>query len=179
MPKWFFSILACMCLFLLSYGYWHASTHGWLYISLNKVATKGRKFENINNATLAFFDSNGQLLAKGKSDDKTGVVYLAHPEVGYCVDDISKRSLAGESKQTWLDCYQKQSTWLMNWVRKVASMHLEFNDCSLKNLPVTVSESKNYWWLWWVPHPHIGGKPVTYFNIREYVDSEKCLRVDI
>ena len=179
MSKRFFFILVSICLLLLSYGYWHVSTHGWLYISLNRIVTEGRKYENIKNATVSLFDLKGRLLVNGRSDDKFGVVYLAHPEVGYCVEDVSKRSHTNETTQAWRDCYQKQSTWLFEWVRKVEYMDLEFKGCSLKKLPVTVSESKDDWWLWWVPHPHLGGKPITYFTISVYVDSEKCVETDI
>ena len=123
-------------------------------------------------------DSGGNVLAEGKSDSRHGVVYLSHPEVGFCVEEESRAFISKENRKKWYDCYEKQSKWLMGWVKSVKYMELAFDKCHLKKIPVSVSESKGDWWLWWVPHPHIGGKPSTYFNIGISVDGANCRRLN-
>ena len=44
-------------------------------------------------------------------------------------------------------------------------------------LPVTSHKSNGDWWLWWVPLPHIGGKPLTYYSLSIYVDGTNCAAV--
>ena len=173
-------LLAVIIIFsVLAYGYWHMSTHGWLYISLNGLGMvkNGQKYENIKNAEIALLTHDGNLLAKGKSDNNYGVVYLAHPEFGYCVEGASKTTDITATKQSWYDCYKKQSKWLIDWVRQVEYMDVAFGTCRLKKIPVVVSESTDPWWLWWVPHPHIGGMPITYFNVSLYFDVVNCVEL--
>ncbi len=159
---------------LLGYGYWHVSTYGWLYISLYDISGKNRKFTQIKDAKILLLNSDGDVLAEGKSDSRHGVVYLSHPEVGFCIEEESQAPFFKEDRQKWYDCYEKQSKWFVEWVRSVKYMDLEFNKCLLKKIPVSISESKDDWWLWWIPHPHIGGKPITYFNINIQVDGANC-----
>ena len=44
--------------------------------------------------------------------------------------------------------------------------------------PVPVT-SKLYtdWWFWWVPLPHMGGRPIAHFAMSLHVDSAKCVAV--
>jgi hypothetical protein len=173
-------ILALIVLFFIlifGYGYWHVSSYGWLYISLYDMAEKDRKYEQIKKAKILLLDYNGNVLARGKSDSRNGVVYLSHPEVGFCVEEESKAPFSKKDRQNWYDCYEKQAKWCIDWARNVKYIDLAFDKCIMKRIPVTVSESKDDWWLWWVPHPHIGGKPSTYFSINIQVDSSNCTRV--
>lgn len=167
-------LITLLLILILSYGYWHVSTYGWLNISLYDISDKNRKYQQIRSAEILLLDSGGNVLAEGKSDSRHGVVHLSHPEVGFCVEAESQAPFSKDARQNWYDCYEKQSKWLIKWVRSVKYMDLEFDECFLKKIPVSVSESKNDWWLWWVPHPHIGGKPSTYFSINIQVDGINC-----
>lgn len=157
------------------------STHGWLYISLNGLglAEKGPKYHYIKNARIALFNRDGNLLANGKSDSSYGVVFLAHPKLGYCVEEASKTTDTTATKQSWYDCYKEQSKWLMDWVRQADYMDVVFGRCHLQQIPIDISESTDVWWLWWIPHPHIGGKPITYFNMSLYFDVVNCLELKL
>ena len=159
---------------ILGYGYWRVKTHGWLYISLYDTYGTANKYQQIRGAKIWLMDSGGNVLAEGKSDSLHGVVYLSHPEVGFCVEEESRALFSKEDRKSWYDCYEKQSKWIMGWVRSVKYMDLEFDKCLLEKIPISISESKGDWWLWWVPHPHIGGKPSTYFNISVTVDGGNC-----
>ncbi len=41
-------------------------------------------------------------------------------------------------------------------------------------MPVLLEEFKDDWWLWWIPLPHIGGSPYTYFKLTLWIDSGNC-----
>jgi len=172
-------LMTLLFILILGYGYWHVSTFGWLYISLYDISDTNRKYQLIRDAKIVILDSNGNMLAEGKSDSRHGVVYLSHPEVGYCVEEESLASFSKDNRQNWYDCHEKQSKWIVKWVRNIKYMDLEFDQCFLKKIPVSVSESKGDWWLWWIPHPHIGGKPFSYFSINIQVDGAKCNALDL
>jgi hypothetical protein len=42
--------------------------------------------------------------------------------------------------------------------------------CTVSHLPITVSEHPDTWWLWWVPLPHIGGRPFSTFSVDIEID---------
>ena len=167
-------LTTALIILVLSYGYWRVSTYGWLYLSVRDFSGSGHNYQPIKDAKVILLGSDGNELAEGKSDRRHGVVYLSHPEVGFCVEEESLAPFSKGARQDWYDCYEKQAKWVVKWAGKIQYVDLEFNECQLKKIPVTVSESKNDWWLWWVPHPHIGGKPSTSFTINIYVDGDKC-----
>ena len=167
-------LTALIIISIMGYGYWHVSAYGWLNLSLRDISGQERQYRLIKNAKIMFLGSEGNILAEGKSDNRIGVVYLSHPEVGFCVEEESRAPFSKDDRQNWYDCYEKQAKWVVQWIRDVKYIDLEFDTCQLKKIPVTVTESKNDWWLWWVPHPHIGGKPSTYFSINIQVDRENC-----
>jgi len=168
------AITAILAILVMVYGYWHVSAFGWLYISVRDVSDQKQKHQLIKDAKIMLLGSDGNVLAEGKSDSRHGVIYLNHPEVGFCIEEEARATFTKDDRQDWYDCYEKQAKWVVEWARKVKYIELEFDKCYLKRVPVLVSESKDDWWLWWVPHPHIGGKPSTYFNIDLSVDRATC-----
>jgi hypothetical protein len=48
---------------------------------------------------------------------------------------------------------------------RIRFANVKFARCELKRVPAILRESGDDWWLWWVPLAHIGGKPLTYFNV--------------
>jgi hypothetical protein len=160
----------------LGYGYYQAATHGWLYIDLLDASVKPYA-ANIRNAELRLLDGNGKLLANAKSDGKFGVVRLIHPEVGDCAAVEQNASISSEAQKRWQNCFQTVSTWLVGWVDEVRLADVKFAECELKGLPAPLHKSNSDWWLWWVPLPHIGGKPLTYYSMSIYVDGMNCAAV--
>lgn len=163
---------AIIIIAVLVYGFWHVSTYGWLVVSLRDVAAG--KYEPVKNAELIFLDSDANKLAEGRSFSLYGVVYLNHPEVGFCVEEEGRGSYSGDDRENWYVCYEKQAQWIISWVKKAKYVDLAFDSCSLQRIPVSVVESKGDWWLWWVPLPHLAGKAVTNFYINIRVDRDKC-----
>ena len=158
---------------ILAYGFYHEQTHGSLSVTLYDPAhlpTQPKIFKD----ELTFLDGNGQSLAHAKSDDKYGVVRLIHPVVGDCVSEEQGASLAPDGQKKWQACFEQQSTWLMDWVRQARDAIVTLESCAPQRVPVSIGESGDDWWLWWVPLPHIGGKPYRYFSLLINVDRAKC-----
>ncbi len=175
MGKFIFALVAGLIFAVLAYGYWYASTYGWLEVSIRDVSENS--YYSIKNAEITFYDSSNQALAEGRSDGGIGVVYLKHPEAGYCVEEESRKPFSKDDRQSWYDCYEKQAKWTAKWAGKVRYVDVKFGDCNLRRIPVKVTESKGDWWLWWVPLPHQGGKPTGYFGIIIRVDGPECRAV--
>jgi hypothetical protein len=166
-------VLTIVAALVLAYGYYHAVTHGWLYVNLIDTSVKSYA-GNIRNAEVLLLDADGKLLAHAKSDDQVGVVRLIHPQAGDCAVEERSASTSSTAGDRWQQCFETLSTWLIDWVRRVRFADVKFGACDLKTVPVTLHESREDWWLWWVPLPHIGGKPFTYFSLSISFDGAHC-----
>jgi hypothetical protein len=147
---------------ILGYGYWHSSTHASFHVQLSfKNVPKGAP-KIIPKAEISFLDSEGRVLAKGISDEEHNFVHLIHPESGDCHDAEKSASFSEGARESWQECFEHLSTWIPKWAREVRQVDIKTQSCLWRNIPVTVSESNPDWYLWWVPHPHVGGKPYSY-----------------
>ena len=164
-------IMAC----ILGYGYWHSATHASLNVYLN-VRNSYRDGSNaIRNAEILFLDPAGRRLASGIGDPHYNYVRLIHPELGDCYEVEKDARSSRPGREAWQACFERLSTWIPGWADKVSQVNLKIRDCTLKNIPVTVSKRNADWLLWWVPHPHIGGKPYTYYSLSITVDEKNCV----
>ena len=158
---------------ILAYGYWHSSTHAQFHVTLN--------FKNANNSNslpfhkseISFLDSEGHVLASGKVDEKLHYVQLIHPEVGNCYEKAKSIPSSKKSRMIWQDCYKHLPSWVSQWVDKVSQVDLKASNCTIKNIPVTVNKYNSGWWLWWVPLPHVFGKPYSYYSAHITIE-KKC-----
>lgn len=141
----------------LSWGYWHQSTHAALNVSLSGISTL--------EAEVELLDSANQPLARGNASKPHGTIWIAHPQVGDC-------TLPGRTD--WSACFQTTARWIPSWVRRVRAATVTLPACRIERIPVTVTESGDEWWLWWVPLPHIGGKPYGYFTISIPIEPARC-----
>jgi len=158
---------------ILGYGYWHAKTHGALNVSMYDLSAK-QTFALLKDASVVMMDESGAVLATGTSDSRFGTVYLSHPEAGSCYEAERQAFHSSEGMDTWQTCFRQQATWVMQWVRQVRYVDVHWQDCSLAHVPVSVEEYSADWWMWWVPLPHIGGKPYTYFGLTIRLDPIAC-----
>jgi len=158
---------------ILAYGFYHEQTHGSLSVTLYDPAQLPAQ-SKIFKDELTFLDGNGQALARAQSDAKYGVMRLIHPAVGDCVSEEQGASSARDGQKKWQACFEQQSTWLMDWVRQARYAIVKLESCPPQRVAVSISESGDDWWLWWVPLPHIGGKPYRYFSLMINVDRAKC-----
>ncbi|MGH7794439.1 MAG: hypothetical protein ACREQ2_06025 [Candidatus Binatia bacterium] len=165
-------VLAIVAALVLGYGYYHAATHGWLYINLLDASVRPYA-GNIRDAEIRLLDADGKLLADAKSDHQYGAVRLIHPEAGDCSSAEGNASSSPAARDQWQKCFETLSTWLIGWADRIRFADVRFAHCELKRVPVILRESGD-WWLWWVPLPHIGGKPLSYFNLSISVNGANC-----
>ena len=158
---------------VLGYGYYHEQTHGSISVTLNDPAQQPNQ-PRVFKDEVAFLDANGQMLARAKSDDKYGVVRLIHPVVGDCVSEEQSASSASHGQRKWQNCFEQQSTWLMSWARQTRYLIVKLESCAAQRIPISIRESGDDWWLWWVPLPHIGGKPYSFFSLSVTADRANC-----
>lgn len=154
---------------VLAFGYWHSITHASANINLKSTFKTG----TLSKAEVLFMDSNENILARGVTDEKHHHVYLIHPEVGSC-HDFSKSPSTKKSRQLWQHCFKEQSVWIPTWIKNVRQVQVKHKNCLSKKLPITISEYNTEWLLWWVPLPHVGGLPYTYYRGRIVLEQNDC-----
>ena len=157
----------------LARGYAFVKAHGSLSAYATDVSDTIRRSRVVPLA-LTFLDSSGATRARMTADSATGVLFITEPvqyachavEVGAATDASARRE--------WTRCFDRESRWLMTWVRRARFIDIDAPPCSLRRLPLRISESADPWWLWWVPLRHIGGDPYTYFSVDVRFDRSRC-----
>jgi hypothetical protein len=166
-------IITLIFVSVFTWGYWHVSTHGVAYVRIDDAALKtdNLSWQLAPEVTVIFKDINGNVLAKGVQDEKLGTITFEHPDIGNCY-----KKTQGHGKD-WRSCFDSMAKWVANWFPHIHYADVSVGKCTIKQIPVAVKSSLEDWWLWWVPHPHIGGIPYTYFNVLLVVDSDNCIVV--
>lgn len=160
---------------VLAYGYWHAITHASAFISLALNSSTKKSQESLQKADVTFFNSKGDVLARGVSDEKYNFIHLIHPEVGDCHEAEKKAPFSADSREIWRKCHNQLSIWIPSWIRDVRSVAVKHESCSTKKMPIKISESNSGWFLWWVPLRHVGGLPYTYFSSSIVIEGKDCI----
>ncbi len=173
-------MLGALAVVALGWGYWHASSHATLNVSFYDISLKNDRqaYGRVLSADLVFTDTTGTILAKGRADRPLGIVSIFHPEIGDCRREEREASFNREAMAAWEQCFKTQSQWFMTWVPQVRYASVALSNCNIDHVPVSLEESKEDWWLWWVPLRHIGGVPYTYFKLTLWVDSDTCRPVN-
>ena len=156
-----------------AWGYWQALSRAVLHVSLNDVALKSERqaYGSVLAADVTFNDATGRVLANGSAVKPWGIVSMVHPEVGDC----RREERAGGS--AWHRCFDAQSRWLITWVPLVRTARVRLASCTIDRVPVAIEKSRDAWWLWWVPLPHIDNSPYTHFNVTMWIDGLLCRAV--
>jgi hypothetical protein len=158
---------------LLGYGYWHNATHGSLYVSVMDVSDRERA-TSVSDGEIALLDAGGSVLAKVAAPPQYGAFLISAPAPYACNDVERQAPFSTEAQGAWRRCFDGQSRWLMTWIRQVRQADVDVAGCRLQNVPVRLFEHDDTWWLWWVPLPHIGGKPYTSFSVHLRLDRARC-----
>ena len=159
---------------ILGYGYWHSYTHASFHVSIDLKKAGSNKPVPLPKAEIDFLDSQGRPLASGIGDEQYNYVHLIHPVVGDCHAVEKAAVTSKEARSAWQECFEHLSTWIPDWAGKVRQVNLQSPVCQLENYPVTVSRYNSDWYLWWVPLPHVGGKPYTYYSLNLSIDKKDC-----
>ncbi len=160
-----------ICTAILAFGYWRATSRVHIHIGLVS-AQSGTNSAPVFNAELVLRDPAGNELARGRSDDRFGIVRFAHPQFGSCEREENAASAEGRPK--WDDCISKKFRWQAAWAPRVSQVDIGFEGCQLFGIPLKLAGRRDDWWLWWVPLPHIGGDPLTEFSARISVLTGPC-----
>lgn len=165
-----FTIVGLIVCGVLGYGYWHARTHASFHIDMHFITESGAKPQTIPEAKISFQDESGEVLAQGISDEKANFVHLLHPDAGDCHEVAKTTATSSEGRTAWQECFAQQAVWIPTWARDLRQVDVTYNGRRFEKIPVTVSEYNSDWFLWWVPLPHVGGEPYTYFRTTIIVD---------
>ena len=170
------AVLGVLIVAGLGWGYWQARTRGALQIYLYDVALKTDRqlYGSLPSAEVVFKDDGGAELASAGTGPPLGIVSVRHPQVGDCRAEERAASLDRAGMEAWTRCFGTQSRWLRTWVRRARYADVRTGECRVERVPVVLEESRDKWWLWWVPLPHIGGAPYTYFTLSLWIDSRAC-----
>jgi hypothetical protein len=147
------------------YGYWHSASHATLTVVLTDSSRKERD-GRVLGAQIVFLDASSRPIARGKTDDRVGIVLLRHPDLGYCGPDLTL--------EAYRACAIAQSGWLAGWVDQLRFVSVVLGDCRIERVPVEVTARRDNLALWWVPLPRIGGRPYTHYRAHLEVDSKVC-----
>jgi len=168
-------ISAVVILSILIFGYWHSSTHSSFYVSLNVAGQADDKTPSMPEVHVQFLNSRGNVLANGVRDKQYNFVHLIHPTHGDCQEVEKMAAFSKEARTSWRECFEQQSVWIARWIDDVAKVNVRYGNCLIANSPITMSQSRSGWYLWWVPHPHIGGKPYSDYSATIAVDEKDCV----
>lgn len=159
---------------VLARGYWHAATHAVLDVEINDVSlrTDRQAYGPVRAAGLTFRDAGGTVLATGRIDD--GVLAIAHPTIGDCRREERAASSSRDAMAAWDRCFATKSRWLTTWAKRLRYASVSVGECRIEDVPVSLEASTDAWWLWWIPHPHIGGLSYTYVRGTLTIDSRAC-----
>nr|WP_067291157.1 hypothetical protein [Marinobacterium profundum] len=171
--KRFFVLSVLIALVVLGYGYWHGATHAAFSISVQVSGSAvGQGF--VPGAEIILRDAAGLELARGRTDTHYNFVRLVHPLVGDCF--AAEQAAVGSSAglNAWQRCFEQQARWIPRWADRVHSVSLNTPSCDGPAVPVRVRKYAADWLLWWVPLPHVGGKPYTYYSLSLKVPENRC-----
>jgi hypothetical protein len=174
-----FLVIGALTAAVLGWGYWHAATHAALQVSLQDVSLRNDRqaYGTVLAADLVFKDAAGTALANGRADKPLGIVSIDHPKVGDCSREERQASASRQNMDAWRRCFETKSRWMTTWIRQVRYASMDLGNCRIDQVPVSLEESKDTWWLWWIPNPHIGGLSYTYFQLTLRIDSANCRAV--
>lgn len=160
------ALFAASVIAVLGYGYWHQYTHATLGIALRDGSVHNR-WQPLGAAHLRLVDDRGRERAQAQSRPG-GAVVLTGPSEFAC-DGLEFRG----DRSEWRACFARQSRWLATWVRTLRHVDVAIGSCRLR-ADVTPKLMADDWWLWWVPLPHVGGRPYLHASVSLAIDASDC-----
>jgi len=156
---------------VLGYGAWHAFRHAHLILVLNDVSQRDerRVWGELRVGQLMLRDSAGAVLATARFD-AAGV--LRYEGAG-AVDCAAAETQRGE---VWQRCAEAQARWLAGWVDRATQADVLAAGCTVAGVSLQKRDYSD-WWLWWVPLPHVGGKPSRLVSLTAFIDAKRCVAV--
>jgi hypothetical protein len=163
---------------VLGWGWWHAHTHASVHVAINDVALKTaqQRWAELKSGEIVLRDAAGRALAHGRIAGPYGIVEFTDAAAGGCGRFERQAPYDAAARGGWQTCFEGLSRWQAEWARRVATASVATGTCKIDAVPVDAGRSED-WWLWWVPLPHVGGKPYTTYSFALFIDSAKCSAV--
>lgn len=97
--------------------------------------------------------------------DGTAVLLVAFALIGARVHSGSFGAKHLHAQPHECDClYSSGAIDLMRAIA-LSTARVSFDACTIERVPVQVEESRDRWWLWWVPTPHLDNSASTQFEL--------------
>ena len=170
---WSAAVLFLLVSAALAYGYWHASTHGSLYVSVQD-RSKGPYGEPVKEGVIELLDAAGARVMTLTADGRYGAFHITAPAPYDCHAQEQAAPQGTQAREVWQACFARQSRWVAGAVPSVARARLRFGQCDLGDVPTRLEARFGDWFLWWVPLPHVGGTPYASFSQTFQVDGRSC-----
>jgi hypothetical protein len=171
--KRFLSIAGIAGLAVVGYGYWFGRTHGVLYMQADTAPDNGPTTP-VAPLEVTFFDAGARELARAATLPPWNTIVLTSPSEYACHEIEQAATTHEDARSRWQTCFAGQSQWLAGWIRRARFASLETTGCRVDHVPLEIETRADNWWLWWVPLPHVGGKPYSSFNVRLQLDVANC-----
>lgn len=154
------------------YGAWQARTHATLRLAVHDHAgqTNSRAWVDVTDARVRLVDAAGRVRAEAQLEPPHGQPRWLGPD-GEAVD-----CRPDMPRDAWPACFDAQSRWMARWAGEAANADLVVGGCRIERAPIERRTSSD-WLLWWVPLPHVGGRPLGYHALDVHVDSARCAPV--
>jgi len=167
------SIAVAAALAIVGYGYWFGRTHGSLYVEVDTAGDNGPTTP-VAPVDMTFFDAEARELARAATLSPWNVIVLTSPSE-YACHEIERAAATDEdARSRWQTCFARQSRWLAGWIRRARFASIQTTGCRIDRVPLEIETRADNWWFWWVPLPHVGGKPYSLFNVRIELDVANC-----
>ena len=168
--RFFAAAAAALLLAIPAWGYWRAVTLAVIQVHVYDVSLKNDRqaYGSAVAADLTFRDAAGGVLATGRAEKPYGVVRIVHPTVGDCTKEER------QGGKDWDDCFELTSRWQMTWAQSAHHATVRLDNCTIDRVPVVLEKSRDSWWLWWVPAPHLDNSAFTFFTFTLWIDGASC-----
>jgi hypothetical protein len=169
------SAAVCLAAAALGWGAWHARTHASVRVAVNDLGQKtpGLLWASLKSGELVLHDRTGRALAHGRMTAPHGVVEFTDAAAGDCGRIGRQVPYDSAARAGWQHCFEGLSRWQSSWAGEVVAASVTTGTCHIAGVPVAARHEAQ-WWLWWVPLPHVGGKPYTHYTFELFIDSTTC-----
>jgi hypothetical protein len=163
------AVVGALAAAVVAYGAWQAGSRATVHLALHDHAgrTRERLWADVTDARVRLVDRAGRLRAEAQLEPPHGLPRWLAPagEAVDCRPDMPR--------EAWPACFEAQARWVAGWGAEVEQAEVTIGVCRIERVRVERRTSRD-WLLWWVPLPHVGGRPLGYHALDLHVDGARC-----
>ncbi len=167
-----FVIPAVLVATVLIVGRYGVSTNYDLSVSLS-ASGDAPGVTRVSSADISLRDDAGREVAGLVTDGEYGAAYLLRPAGTVCLR-VENGDLRGDYGRAWMSCVKNQRKWLARELPKVTRVVVTRAGCKAESV-TTFHVSDDMAYVWWIPLPHVGGRPVKYVSLWLELDESRCV----